>query len=225
MKITLSELTTKDLATLTQRIINTADSGKYPVIADHPVLAEIKAEYLNYDKAYSKAAFSGKGKLVAAADLDRDVALRNLKKFLDGYRDMRLLPNYKVASDLYNIFSHYGDSLDKMSYSSQTAQLKKLIEELDAPANQQKIMTLFLTSTMDDLKAKQVVFEQLFAEQAAANAELRTVKSASAIRKALENLLKSFLNLLTAMKSLPEWNILYAQMDELVQAARNSHIN
>lgn len=225
MKITLSDLTTKDLATLTQRIISKADSGKYTVITGHPLLSEIKAEYINYDNAYSKTAFSGKGTLVANADLERDIAFRNLKKFLEGYKDMRLLPNYEMADDLYHLLKKYGLALDKMSYSSQTAQLKKLIEELDLAENQQKINTLFLTPTIGDLKEKQTAFEQLFAEQAAANAELRTMKSASAIRKALENLLKSFLNLITAMKNFPEWRILYADMNELVKAARNSDNN
>ena len=225
MNITLSDLTTKDLATLTQRIINSADSGKYTVITNHPLLAEIKAEYLTYDKAYSKTAFSGKGAKVAHLDQQRDMAFRNLKNFLDGYKNMTLLPNYQRADDLYQIFKRYGLALDKMSYSSQTAQLKKLIEELELPENEQKIQALLLTSTKDDLKAKQTAFEELFAEQATANAELRNVKSASASRKQLEVQLKSFLNLITAMKNLPDWSLLYADMNELVKAARNSNIN
>lgn len=225
LKITLSELKTKDLATLTQRIISKADSGKYPVITTHPLLEKIKAESLNYDASYSKSTFSGKGALVAEADLERDMAFRNLKKFLDGYRDMPLLPNYQMAGDLYDILKNYGLDLDKLSYSSQTAQMKKLIEELELPENQQKIEALFLTSTIDDLKAKQNEFELLFAEQASANAELRTVKSASAIRKTLEKQLKAFLNLITSMRDIPEWRLLYADINELVKAAKNSDIN
>ena len=225
MKITLSELSTKDLATLTQRLISTADSGKYAVISSHPLLAEIKAEYVDYDKAYSKASFSGKGKWVADADAERDTAFRNLKKFLDGYKDMPRLPNYQMADALYQIIKKHGLALDKLSYSSQTAEMKKLLEELEQPENQQKIDALFLTSTVDDLKAKQNNFEELFADQAAANAELRLTKSASATRRALEKVLKSFLNLLTAMKNVAEWRLLYADINELVMAAKHSDLN
>ncbi|SHK00678.1 DUF6261 family protein [Epilithonimonas mollis] len=225
MKITLSELSTKDLATLTQRIISTADSGKYPVIVLHPLLAEIKAEYADYDKAYGKATFNGKGKMVADADAERDTAFRNLKKFLDGYKDMPRLPNHQMANELFQIIRKYGLSLDKMSYSSQTAQMKKLLEELEQPENQQKILALFLKTTIDDMKAQQSIFEELFAAQATANAELRLTKSASATRRALEKVLKSFLNLLTAMNNVAEWQLLYAEMNRLVIAAKNSELN
>ncbi len=225
MKITLSELSTKDLATLTQRIISTADSGKYLVIVSHPLLEEIKAEYTDYDKAYGKTTFSGKGKLVADADNERDTAFRNFKKFLDGYKDMPRLPHYQMADELYQMIKKYGLALDKMSYSSQTAQMKKLLEELEQPQNQQKIDTLFLTTTLDDLKAQQTAFEELFAEQSAANAELRLTKSASATRRKLEKVLKSFLNLITAMKNVTEWHLLYAEMNELAMAAKNSDLN
>jgi len=51
MKITLSKLSTKDLATLAQRTINTSDSGKYPVITAHPLLSDLKLKYRDYDLA------------------------------------------------------------------------------------------------------------------------------------------------------------------------------
>lgn len=225
MKITLSELSTKDLATLTQRIISAADSGKYLVIVSHPLLSEIKALYADYDKAYAKTTFSGKGKIVADADDERDKAFRSLKKFLDGYRDLPLLPNHQMAAELYHVIEKYGLALDKMSYSSQTAQMEKLLEELGQPDNQQKIDTLFLTETIHDLEAKQTAFEALFAEQATANAELRLTKSASATRRTLEKVLKSFLNLITAMKNVSEWRLLYAEMNELVMAAKRCDLD
>lgn len=60
-------------------------------------------------------------------------------------------------------------------------------------------MALSLTAAFTDMKTKQTAFETLFVEQATANAYLRNIKSASAIRKDLEKSLKSFLNLITAM--------------------------
>lgn len=49
MKITLSKLSTKDLATLAQRTINVSESGTYAVITAHPLLADLKLKYANYD--------------------------------------------------------------------------------------------------------------------------------------------------------------------------------
>ena len=74
------------------------------------------------------------------------------------------------------------------------------------------------------MKTKQAVFEALFAEQAAANADLRTMRSASAIRKDLEKSLKALLGLITAMKDVADWKLLYADVNELVKAAKNSNL-
>lgn len=224
MKITLSKLSTKDLATLAQRTINVSDSGTYAVITAHPLLAELKLKYADYDAVYAKQIYSGKGKDVANADKERDTSFSNLKGFLNGYRKLSSVANQQSAEDLYQVFKLFGLELYKMSYSSQTAQMKKLIEELEKPDNNKKINDLKLQTAFDEMKDKQIVFEQIFAEQAGANADLRQQKSASGIRKDLEETLKSFLGLVTAMKDLTDWKLFYAEVNELVKAAKNSNL-
>ena len=114
--------------------------------------------------------------------------------------------------------------MDRLSYSSQTAQMKKLVETLELPENAQKITTLSLTAAFAEMKTKHETFETLFAEQAEANADLRNMTSASAIRRNLEQTLRSYLNLITAMKEVPGWELLYADINELVKAASNSKV-
>lgn len=222
MKITLSKLSTKDLATLSQRIINSSESENFPVISNHPLLTEFQAIYADYDEVYTKQIYSGKGVNVADADKERDNAFRVLKNFLNGYRKMTTLSNYQFAEDLYLIFKLYGLDMDKESYSTQTAQMKKLIEDLEKPDNIQKLNALSLSPAFNEMKSKQNIFEQIFSEQANANANLRQMKSASGIRRDLEKILKSFLNLITAMKDITDWKLLYADINELVKAAKNS---
>lgn len=224
MKITLSKLSTKDLATLTQRTINVSDSGTYAVITNHPLLAELKTKYAEYDAVYAKQIYSGKGDEVARADKERDKAFSNLKAFLNGYRKLTSVANHQSAEDLYQIFKLFGLELYKMSYSSQTAQMKKLIEELEKPENTQKLTALSLTTAFADMKDKQMAFETIFAAQAGANADLRNQKSASGIRKDLEKTLKSFFGLLTVMKDVTEWKLFYNDVNELVKAAKNSNL-
>ncbi|MFC4688231.1 DUF6261 family protein [Epilithonimonas pallida] len=224
MKITLSKLSTKDLATLAQRTINVSESGTYAVITAHPLLAELKLKYADYDAVYAKQIYSGKGDSVAQADKERDNAFSDLKGFLNGYRKLSSVANYQYAEDLYQIFKLFGLELYKLSYSSQTAQMKKLIEELEKSDNSQKLKALSLEDAFTDMKNKQEAFETLFAEQASANADLRNQKTASGIRKDLERSLKSFLNLITAMKDVTDWKLFYADVNELVKAAKNSDL-
>ncbi|WP_336703088.1 DUF6261 family protein [Chryseobacterium indologenes] len=222
MKIALTQLSTKDLATLAQRILSNAQSGKYPVINNHPLVGALASSYTAYDKVYTKQIYSGKGKDVATADHERDAAYANLKSFLNGYRKLPSVANYQLAEDLYRVFKTFGLNLDRLSYSSQTAQMKKLIEALETTENKQKITALSLDAAFEEMKAKQDAFEIVFAEQAGANADLRQMTSASAIRKDLEKTVKSYLNLLTVMKEVSGWELLYSDTNELVKAAKNS---
>ena len=222
MKIALTKLSTKDLATLAQRILGNIQSGKYPVITNHSLTATLQTSYTAYDNVYTKQIYSGKGKEVATADQERDLAYKNLKAFLNGYRKLPSALNSQLAADLYGVFKTFGLSLDRLSYSSQTAQMKKLIEMLELPENMQKITNLSLNPGFAEMKTKHDAFELLFADQAEANADLRNMTSASAIRQDLEKNLKTYLNLLTAMKSVSGWELLYSDTNELVKAARNS---
>lgn len=95
---------------------------------------------------------------------------------------------------------------------------------LELPDNKQKINVLFLETGFEEMKSKHEAFEVIFADQAEANAGLRTMTSASAIRKDLEKNLKIYLNLLTAMKSVSGWELLYSDTNELVKSAKNSNI-
>jgi hypothetical protein len=97
MKISLQRVSTKDLATLTERTITLSTSGKYPVLANHPLMNELTTHYAAYDAVYTKKTFSGKGKDVAAADHDRDVAFSCIKAFLNGYRQIVSVPNFQDA--------------------------------------------------------------------------------------------------------------------------------
>ncbi|MFV0157653.1 DUF6261 family protein [Empedobacter falsenii] len=222
MKINLQKLSTKNLATLAQRTINSSQAGNYTIVENHPLLLSLIASYQNYDTVYTKLTYSGKGKEVATADKERDVAFSNMKAFLNGYRKLTSVANYQDAEALYKVFQMFGLDLDRLSYSAETAQLKKLIEELEKPDNTLRIINLSLVSAFEDLKTKHTDFEILFAQQAEANADLRQISSASSSRKELEQVLRSYLNLITAMKDVPDWSNLYHDLNEIVKAARNS---
>lgn len=73
---------------------------------------------------YTKLTYSGKGKDVATADKERDVAFSSLKAFLNGYRKLPSAANQQDAEALYTVFKTFGLNLDGLSYSAQTAQLK-----------------------------------------------------------------------------------------------------
>ncbi len=68
-------------------------------------------------------------------------------------------------------------------------------------------------------------FTDLYGQQAEANADLRSLPSASAVRQNLEKALRNYLDLLTIMSDSPDWAPLYQEARVLAQAAQNSHRN
>ena len=222
MKISLVRLTTKNLATLALRVIEASKTGKTQLGQQQPMLMDLEEKYRAYDEVYTKQTFSGKGKSVAEADEARDKAFSNLKNFLWGYRQVSSVPNADQAGELYEVIKLFGTDIDRLSYSAQSAQMKKLIEELDKPENAIKINILSLSAAFMELKTKHQHFEQLYTEQVEANADLRKMPSATAIRRDLEKSLKSYLDLISIMKTQPDWADFYQEVNELVKSARNS---
>ena len=222
MKISLVRLTTKNLATLALRVIEASKTGKTQLGQQQPMLMDLEEKYRAYDEVYTKQTFSGKGKSVAEADEARDKAFSSLKNFLWGYRQVSSVPNADQAGELYEVIKLFGTDIDRLSYSAQSAQMKKLIEELDKLENTIKINVLSLSTAFMELKTKHQHFEQLYTEQVEANANLRKMPSATAIRRDLEKSLKSYLDLISIMKTQPDWADFYQEVNELVKSARNS---
>ncbi len=218
MKITLTKLTTEELATLAERVINSSKSGRYTVVENHPLLLKIEKEYADYSKVYEKETYSGKGSEVAAADKKRDKIFAGIKLYLRGYSSLEYLPNYEYAEDLYAIIKRFGLGLDNLSYAKETAKIKILIEELDSEENQPKITALNLETALQAFKSANELFKTLYAEQAEANSDLRSLPSASVIRKNLETALKNYFFILEGMKNIEEWKDIYGDINELVKA-------
>ena len=119
----------------------------------------------------------------------------------------------------------YGGNIIKMTYADESAQLKRLIVELDKPENIARLTTLKLKPAYEELKAKQKAFEDFYAEQAEANAELRALPSASSVRARLESALRAYLDLVFAMRSITGWDMLYRDLNEMVKAAAATYKN
>ena len=166
MKMSFSQLTTKDLATLCQRVISISNEPAFAVLANNPLLTALTAEYAYYDNVYTKKTFSGKGKLLMKADGERDNFFTGIKSILYGHSRIDTSPYRQDAADIYALMGKYSFDLVKYKYAEETAQLKKLIEELEMPENMAKIQNMQLATMFNDLKNSQTNFEKIFNEAA-----------------------------------------------------------
>lgn len=156
---------------------------------------------------------------MAEADKKRNEAYILLKYYLKNYCLTTLLPHYKSAVALYEVFKQFGLDLATYNYAEQTAQLTKLIEALSIE-EYPPLTNLALLPTFEDLKQKQKVFESLYFEQAEANATLRQTQSATSIRKNVEKVLRDYLAYLTIFKDNPEYKTLYGDIQQIIKGVK-----
>lgn len=226
MRTGLFKLSTKDLATLAERIINTSQKSINVMVSHHPLLLKLNDSFTAYDKAYAKQNSSGMGKDVSVTDKLRDMPFKGMREVLHGISRVDGLTNQQEAIDLYSVFEQFGIDMDTYSYSSENAQMKKLIEALDLPENQAKLAKVNLTEMYAMLKVNHQSFLQTYDVQTETNAVLHQQKSASSLRNALENDMQSYLNLIDVMSGFDStWSPLKAELNEIVKAAINSKTN
>lgn len=218
MKMNFSKLSTKELAATAQRSLAVSAEPAFAEVKNNPLLATLYTVYTDYDAVYVKKTYSGRGVELFAADKDRDMPFGGFKDVLVGHSKLAASPYNQPAKDIYAIIEKHGIGLDHYSYAEETAQMKKLLEELELPANAAKIEQMQLTPIVSQIKTAQTAFEKLFNEVAGENSELRLMESASSMRQRLETALRNYFNLVKAMSSQPVWKELYAKLDEIAKA-------
>jgi type I site-specific restriction endonuclease len=219
MKVALARLSTKNIATLAQRIIYSSKNNTYKVVENHPLLLELESQSEVYDKLFAKQTFSGKGVEVAEADSRRDEPFEQIKGMVRAHAAIPSLASSKAAVEVLDVIETYGIGLSKLSYAEETAQMGRLIVALDAGEMQANLTALNLLPTYGLMKQAQADFEALYATQLEVNAELRNLPSATSARKELEQAIRAYLDLLTAMRTVEGWEMIYAEVNEIVKAA------
>lgn len=220
MKITLSKLNTKELATLTETTISISKSGKYTFVESNELLKQVEEIFNVYRIVYTKSTFSGKGKSVAEADKNRDKLYNGLRDYIKGYAGLEPLPHNAKAKTIYAVFKKYGTGLSKLKYVEQTAQLRKFLEEMNLPENLLLLEDLGVKAVLELLKQAQDDFDVIYAEQIASNSELRNIPSASKVRTELEEYLRAYFTFIKVMQKSPEWKPLYNEINELVKSVK-----
>jgi hypothetical protein len=222
MRINFSRLTTDTLAELAKRVLGTSAKATYVVVLNHPLLLVLQSVFDKYFAVFDRKAYSGKGKLVGAADLLRDNYFKGILKSLLGLTQMEGLVAHQDALDLYDIFETHGLDLYRYSYGDQSTHMDKLIADLDKPENQIKLERVHLTEAYNLMKAAHQNFEVNFGDQTEANAQLHQMESASSLRGSLEVALRNYFNTVESMKDVVGWQDLYGEINEHVKAAKNS---
>lgn len=220
MKISLTKLNVKELAELSKKTVDLSNSGKFAGVENNELLINLAEKFAVYNKLYNKLTYSGKGKSVAEADKKRDQLYNGFKAFLKGYTVSGLLPNHAEAEKVYEVFKVYGLNLSSLNYAEESAQLRRLVADLESPNIYPFVEQLGATNLFTQLKQAQAEFDAIFSEQVQSNAELRNLPSATNTRAELEEVLRAYFAFVKVMNKQEPWKQLYYELNEIVKSIR-----
>jgi hypothetical protein len=221
LRISFNELGTKVLGNLAESTLELTTQTGDQTIINHPLVVEVKNNFVQYDAVIIKNTFSGMGENLATTDLLRSNIDASIKKIITGFAAFKGLPTGEDAQQLLNIYTETGSTYQK-SYADKTVILNKRIEKLALPENKARISRLGFTTQVTQLEDAQTAFSKLNIDQAQANSVLRQQSSATATREYMEEALRNYYGLVNAMRNVAPWDKLYAALAEVVKSAKLS---
>lgn len=215
LKKGFTRLTNEALANLASATIKIVTDTNNMTFTENSVFIPIKEAYDAYRRVLNKETYSGMGTVMAEKDARRDNMYLGLKEIVTGMsRFSREVSKYRDAEKLMPVFKKYG-SMNKKTYSQQSAALTSFCNDMAKEENATIVETLGLTEALTQLKNMNTNFGYTYVEQVTANVDLRQKKTAVELRKPLEAALKQFYTLAEAMKNVPAWQKMYADLSEL----------
>ena len=219
--VSFKELGTKVLGNLAESTLELTTQTGDETIINHPLVVEVKNNYVQYEAVIIKNTYSGMGENIAAADVLRSNIDTSVKKIITGFATFNDIPTGEDARQLLNIYAETGSTYHK-SYADKTVILSKRIEKLALPENKARIARLGFSTQVTQLEEAQNAFSKLYIDQAQANSSLRQQSSATGIRKYMEEALRNYFGLVNAMRNVAPWDNLYAALSEVVKSAKSS---
>lgn len=208
------------LETVADRTIEISLLNANESIVDSPLFTALKAAHAAYKPLIRKQTFSGMGTDIAELDQQRDRSFSSLRRIVTGYSNYDS-PKGVAARGLLALFEQVGD-ISVANYADEDALLDNFKSRLEAPEARKQIETLGLKKEVEDLIDKHHAFKAAYMDQTDANSSLRQQASASSLRKDLENALRDFFFFVTAMRNVPPWSDIYADLTETVKSAKAS---
>jgi hypothetical protein len=158
---------------------------------------------------------------VFEADLERDKIYKKTTKYIRGLANHPFDTTIEAAGEkIYSVFEAHNLTLYKESYSVESQHIKALLIDLDKPENAEAITLLNLKPALDQLKAAQQKFDQLFVDKNKVESEL-TVTQISEFINPLRAMIYEMLAVLNSAErsDASKYAAIVAHINELIAAS------
>ena len=216
LSISLSKVTTKNLDYLGEQTIALSAINSNSDIVANVLFQQLKTTHAQYNQVVIKKTYSGLGEDLKNLDLTRDRFYSSIVRIVDAFAVFDGTAKQASAQLLQKVISETG-AINGLSYAAESIVLNKLTERFSVPDVQSAISTLGIGEEVTKLADTQKQFDTLYTEQLDANSDLRQQSSASAMRKELESVLRSYYALVSAMSAVEPWKDIYSDLTELLK--------
>lgn len=216
LSISYSKLTTKKLDYLGEQTIILSEQNNHSEVTSNVLFQQVKTVHADYRVVVMKQTYSGMGAEVAAEDLTRDSFDLGLRKIINGYAAFTGSYKQEYALLLQKIFDQAG-SITQLSYAEESIVIGKILEKLSVSDAKNAISALGIDEEVGMLQESQNRFNSLYTEQVDANSDLRQQSSATKMRKQLEDALRAYYGLVSAMSNVEPWKDIYSDLNELLK--------
>ena len=215
LRVYYTRLSTKQLDYLAEQTIVLGEMNANPAVVQNPLFELVKVKHTTYRGVVIRQTYSGKGVDLKDSDTTRDKGHTALDRIVDGFA---AFPTAKQAAAL--VLQGYFDetgNISSLSYADESVVLEKLIEKLNSAEGQAAIATLGIADEVAMFVQYQADFNRIYIEQIDANSDLRSQKTASGMRRELEDALRNYYGIVSAMSGIDPWNDIYMDLKELLK--------
>lgn len=222
MKANFKKLSVRSLDYGASLIINVTHNNAQQEAKTHPVFLEVEKERNIFTPLVAKDHYTRMSDMLKKLNSEILTDIRGIKNFALGIVAIHSdADKVNAAQTILNAIKK-GGKLYNQKTSELNSRITTVINEFAKPEVQAAFTALALTDAGNSLIEKKKRYDAGSVEHVDKKSEISQTENASTARPRLEEALKDYLALVTAMRKVSGWEDLYADINEVVKRMKRS---
>lgn len=219
----ISKIPVASLGGVTDRVITTTKESNLPEVIGDTTFTNVVEKSDRYTDGLSKRLYSKLTNDMVALDKKRDGISRRMNEYVLSLLESPIEAMHAPARRIYDIIERY-PNVESEPYADESKHLRKMIAELRDASLKDDVALLNLKPWIDALEAANEEFEAKIIERGNDLVAIREVKSATTLRRDLEQALRDYFEFVHGMvvtKKTEEYRLFEKKLQERVDTAVN----
>lgn len=221
MKASWRRLSTRSLGAAIKRIINVTELNDNQEAKNHPLFIVLVTLYNAFVPLIPKSATSGMGSTVRQLAAEVYGYLKGIRRIAEGATLFPGTEKGDAGVAILNIIKK-GGKIYNQNTGEADFSTTSVVNELNKPENAAHVAALGIGTELQALTDAKNRHDAIDTQRVDADSALKQTDSASQARVQMEGAVKNWLSVVTAMRDVDGWQDLYADLNEVVKAAKRA---